>query len=98
MKEHVLKSWPEFFDALTNGHKTFELRRNDRDFVVGDVLVLREWKPHAPRNIEGEYTGREARRLVTYVLHGAGVGCVEPLKGLAIGYCILGLRGISSNV
>jgi hypothetical protein len=32
--------------------------------------------------------------LVTYVLSGAGVGCIEPLKGLALGYCVLGLREV----
>lgn len=86
MVEHVLKSWPEFFQALESGEKTFELRRNDRDFKVGDELVLQEWDP----KVSGP-TGRVLRRRVVYLMHGVGVGAIEPLKGLAIGYAILGL-------
>lgn len=42
---HELKTWPGFFSALKKGEKTFELRRNDRDFVKGDTLVLKEFHP-----------------------------------------------------
>ena len=50
--EHRLKIMPEFFRAVTDGRKTFELRKDDRGFSVGDHLVLAEW--------DGEdFTGRE---------------------------------------
>lgn len=43
---HELKIAPAYFQALMDGTKTDELRReDDRTFAVGDVLVLREWKP-----------------------------------------------------
>lgn len=45
MKVHFLKTWPGFFLALQKGEKTFELRKNDRDFVCGDVLNLKEFRP-----------------------------------------------------
>jgi len=40
--EHVLKTDPEVFEALVSGRKTYELRRDDRGFAVGDRLTLRE--------------------------------------------------------
>lgn len=44
-KTHHLKTWPKYFKALLDGGKTFELRNNDRNFAVGDILVLKEFKP-----------------------------------------------------
>ena len=37
---HELKTWPQFWPALCDGSKTFELRKNDRGFEVGDILIL----------------------------------------------------------
>lgn len=45
MKTHELKILPQYFKAVQNGSKTFELRKNDRRFKVGDTLILREWHP-----------------------------------------------------
>lgn len=60
--EHELKIWPDFFDPVANGTKRFEMRMNDRNFQVGDKLLLREWNPI------DEYTGRSVRVAVTHVL------------------------------
>jgi cell division protein FtsB len=62
-KEHELKTWPEYFDAILDGRKTFEYRRNDRSFRVGDTLLLREWEPSTQ-----QYLGREGRWKITYLL------------------------------
>lgn len=64
---HDLKCWPPFFEAILAGDKTFELRRNDRNFKVGDVLLLREWDPTTEA-----YTGRGTYRHVTYMVDGVG--------------------------
>lgn len=55
---HDLKCWPQHFGAVLRGDKRCEIRFNDRHYMVGDVLRLREW--------EGEYTGRECYREVTH--------------------------------
>lgn len=59
---HKLKTWPIPFDAVRTGVKTHEVRRTDRDFAVGDVLVLEEWDP----SIKG-YTGRQLTVAVAYI-------------------------------
>lgn len=68
---HDLKVWPEFFGAILDGRKTFEVRNTrDRCFAVGDVLRLREWTP-ARGEQPGDYTGREVTRAVSYIVQGA---------------------------
>ena len=75
MSEHELKCWPEFFSAILTGEKTFELRKDDRQppFRAGDVLWLREWRRLTVKPTTGEYTGRDLRVTVTYVLSGFGL-------------------------
>lgn len=45
MKMHELKILPEYFEKVLDGSKTFELRKDDRGFNVGDILILREYIP-----------------------------------------------------
>lgn len=93
MARHELKVWPEYFAALQSGEKTFELRRDDRDFRVNDTLILREWDPSLNEN-SGGYTGEETARKVVYVLRG-----IEAARfGLQTGYVIMGLAGPLSHV
>ena len=62
VKTHYLKTWPEFFLATKLRKKAFELRKNDRNFEVGDTLVLQEY------TAEDGYTGAELYREITYIL------------------------------
>lgn len=66
---HELKTWKEYFHEVLVGRKTFEVRKNDRDFKKGDTLILKEWD-----NEKQEYTGRQTARGVSYVLHGGQFG------------------------
>lgn len=45
MKTHELKVHPQFWRPLIAGDKPFEIRRNDRNFAVGDKVRLREFDP-----------------------------------------------------
>jgi hypothetical protein len=74
---HDLKIWPEQFELVAHGYKTFELRKNDRDYHVDDVLHLREWNPATET-----YTERECIRMVTHMLDG---------MWMDDGYCILSI-------
>lgn len=60
MKTHHLKIAPVFYQDVISGKKKFEIRVNDRNFLEGDHLVLREFE-------DGEYTGNEVEVLVTYI-------------------------------
>lgn len=64
---HELKCWPAQFDAILRHAKTYELRKNDRDFRDGDELLLREWKPRSQKREDGVYTGRQMRARIGYV-------------------------------
>jgi hypothetical protein len=87
MTLHELKTWPEYFQAVARGDKTFEVRKNDRDFRVNDELLLREYKQVTGEPDKTGYTGRILHRYVSYVLHGGNFGIEE-------GYVILGLQKI----
>lgn len=43
MKTHELKLDDKYFGEVKSGKKNFEIRKNDRNFQVGDVLELRRW-------------------------------------------------------
>ena len=62
MKTIEKKIWPEYFQQVLDGKKTFELRLNDFEINEGDILVLKEWDPNTK-----EYTGREIEKKVGYV-------------------------------
>ncbi|MDD5071195.1 MAG: DUF3850 domain-containing protein [Patescibacteria group bacterium] len=57
------KIWPEYFRAILDGRKNFELRLADFNVGEGDILVLREWNPE-----KKEYTGRSLEKEVKYTL------------------------------
>ena len=78
MNKHELKIMPEYFQAVWNGSKTFEVRRNDRDYQVGDMLVLLEWDTE-----KNEWTGSGVCKRVTYIL--------DAPEFVKEGYVIMGL-------
>lgn len=43
MKTHELKLDIKYFDDVKSGKKNFEIRKNDRDFQVGDILELKAY-------------------------------------------------------
>lgn len=61
-QHHYIKILPEFYKAIKSGEKTFEVRFNDRNYQVYDILHLQEW-------VNGGYTGREIEAEVTYLLN-----------------------------
>jgi hypothetical protein len=80
---HALKTLPEFFDAVESGAKTFEVRKDDRGFAVGDLLILERWSPERGY-IDENGMARYAVRRITYKLDGGQFGIEK-------GWCVLGL-------
>lgn len=77
MKLHKLKIQPQYYKKVVSGEKRFEIRKDDRDFKVGDLIRLQEF--------ENEYTGRETLYEIIYKLDGGDYG-------LEKGYCILSIK------
>lgn len=54
---HNLEISPEYFNAVVSGEKTFEIRKNGRDFKAGDKLHLTEVSDSfPPRKVTVEVT------------------------------------------
>lgn len=90
MTVQVLKCEPEPFQAIKDGSKPFEWRKeDDRAFAVGDLLVLLEhrardgWVKGNMERTPAGYTGEVLKRRVTYVLRGE--------FDVPKGYVVLGL-------
>lgn len=83
MTIHTLKVAPGFWWALADETKTFEVRKNDRDYHAGDVLVLWQWLGN--KAIEGPIF-----RRVTYVLYG-------PQYGVEEGYVVMAVTPLKHN-
>lgn len=82
-KEIELKILPEHFKAVKSKNKKAELRYNDRDFAVGDILKLREWTG-------SEYTGRFIKVIITHILQNCGFGLADGWVILSIELCTFG--------
>lgn len=91
-KTHILKTWPPYYDAVASGEKNFEVRRDDRGFQKGDVLVLQRTEEATAfhGHVECDFDGKvkfEIRKRITWILTGGQFG-VEP------GYVVMGLADV----
>ena len=76
-KVHHLKTWPPYFQEIVEGNKTFDIRKNDRDFKTGDLIIFEEYA------MGDLYTGRTIIRRIGYML--------ESQWGLAKGVCCMSI-------
>jgi Domain of unknown function (DUF3850) len=92
MAEHRLKTLPDYWDAVERGDKDFEVRRDDRGFQKGDILVLECWDPKGLGG-RGRYVmgfndqPKTLRRRIKYILTGGQFG-IEP------GYVVMGTKKV----
>jgi hypothetical protein len=69
MPAHSLKTHPGEFQDTKAGLKLAEFRLDDRDYQVGDVLILEEWDPETRK-----YTNDVLWALVRHVQRGGKFG------------------------
>lgn len=79
---HQIKIAPCYFREVATGQKTFELRKNDRNYKADDKLILQEYNEVLKRN-----TSQEIECDVPYVFYGGGLGLDKD-------YCILSITNV----
>ena len=82
---HELKILPEFFEKIVNSEKSFEVRKNDRNFKVGDYVLLNEC-------LGEKLSGDNCLCKITYIL-----SALNGYAHIEAGYIILGIKLIDVN-
>lgn len=86
LTNHDLKTQEIYYQAILEGKKTFEIRKADRDYRVGDVLKLSEYN-----NKEKIYTGRYLKCIVNFMMIGEQFGIEK-------GYCLMSITVLPLSV
>lgn len=87
MKLHELNIKHEYLVEVVMGRKTFELRKNDRDYQVGDLIRFIDIKQIDSDKCDCDiYIGKDTLYIITYVLKDV------PQYGLDKDYCILAIK------
>lgn len=81
MQTHELKLIQPFFEDVFRNRKKFEVRKNDRNFQVGDRLKLIEFPSENPRYVLKD---------IEYILEGGQYGIEKD-------YVVLGLKEIPNS-
>ncbi|MCC6425693.1 MAG: DUF3850 domain-containing protein [Phycisphaerales bacterium] len=78
---HELKTLSLPFQAMWEGRKTHEVRKNDRPggFTLEDLLILREWN-----NGGKVYSGRTIFAVPTYITEGGAFGLPDNMVVMSI--------------
>jgi ParB family transcriptional regulator, chromosome partitioning protein len=80
---HELKISYDYYDDVVDGLKTFEIRLNDRDFKVGDLIFLNELADDTTAE-KPKFSGRQALVEIKYIL--------SDFIGLADGYVAMSIH------
>lgn len=71
---HQLKIRADFADRVLSGEKTFEIRKNDRDFQRGDEIIFQVvWLSGSAYEVCEEHPLDGKAYTITYVLSGWGL-------------------------
>src|SRR3990167_4388830 len=93
MKRIEKKTWPELFNKILSGEKTFDARIADFKIKEEDILVLREYDP-----AKKDYTGRKFEKKITFVLNSKDQKFLLHLKSIfSISFLISTISFFSSS-
>ena len=84
---HEKKVWPEYFQKILDGEKTFEVRLADWECHEGDILILKEWDPKTK-----DFTGRSLEKKVTYIVKTKDLTFWTKADVDKYGYQIIGMK------
>ena len=54
-KIHYLKTWPNYWRLTQLAYKNFDVRKNDRGFEIGDILILQLYNPNSVMDVVLEW-------------------------------------------
>lgn len=77
---HELKTVEPYYSLVEKDIKTFEIRKNDRDYKINDVLLLKQY------SLLRGFSGKYLKRQVVYVL--------DNRQFCKKGYVVLGIKKI----
>ena len=81
MKSHEIKVDPELFRDIRVGLKTAEVRKDDRGYQVGDILIIYPFDIGTQKRTSSNFIHRE----VTHKVDGGKYG-------IEAGYCLLSMK------
>lgn len=84
--QHEIKTEKQYFERVMSSEKTFEIRRDDRGYQTGDVVVMNEVDRRNSATLRE--TGRSVRVRIKYVSH------YQQKEG----WCVWGFEMLSDNV
>jgi len=82
MAHHDLKQFTEHFQYIVDGKMKAIVRRNDRDYQIGDTVTLREGVPDATEESGFKYTGKEVSAMIFFI---DNFGCQDGYVSLSLG-------------
>lgn len=93
MAIHELKTREIYWDAVKAGKKLFEVRKNDRFYQAGDIVVLLKWSPDSTP--AGYITKSGAMTGLAHMAAGLSFTVGPVLQGgqfgIEPGYCVFSL-------
>lgn len=83
MKIHELKTVQPYFGLVKNGLKSFELRKNDRDFRSQDYVILKEYDENKG------FTGEKVFCQICFIMFA--------YPGIESGYCVFSFARVNET-